>query len=57
MSVRRAIVEADVSTMNVVEFCRAHGVSRWFFYDLRRRHALEGDVVITAKSRAPHRVP
>ena len=57
MSVRRAIVEADVSTMNVVEFCRTHGVSRWFFYDLRRRHAREGDAVLTVKSRAPHRVP
>jgi transposase InsO family protein len=57
MSVRRAIVEADVSTVNVVEFCRTHGVSRWFFYDLRRRHALEGDVVLEPKSRAPHRVP
>lgn len=57
MSVRRAIVEADVSTMNVVEFCRTHGVSTWFFYDLRRRHAREGDVVLAARSRAPHRVP
>lgn len=57
MSVRRAIVEADVSTINVVEFCRTHGVSRWFFYDLRRRHGREGDVVLAAKSRAPHRVP
>lgn len=57
MSVRRAIVEADVSTMNVVEFCRVHGVSRWFFYDLRRRYAREGDVVLEPKSRAPHRVP
>eukprot|EP01041_Mallomonas_annulata_P019027 gene19027-38210_t len=57
MSVRRAIVEADVSTMNVAEFCRTHGVSRWFFYDLRRRHGREGDVVLSARSRAPHRVP
>jgi transposase InsO family protein len=57
MSVRRAIVEADVSTINVVEFCRSHGVSRWFFYDLRRRHAREGDLALTVKSRAPHRVP
>src|SRR5215204_2983855 len=54
MSVRRAIIEADLAGLNVTEFCGAHGVSRWFFYDLRRRHCLEGDVVLEPKSRAPH---
>jgi transposase InsO family protein len=57
MSVRRAIVEADVSMMNVAEFCRTHRVSTWFFWDLRRRYAREGDLVLTPKSTAPHRVP
>lgn len=54
MSVRRAIIEADTSMLNVAEFCRLHGVSTWFFWDLRRRHRLEGDVVLEPKSRAPH---
>jgi len=54
MSLRRAIVEADPSVMNVTEFCRLHGVSTWFFWDLRRRHRREGDLVMTPKSRAPH---
>jgi transposase InsO family protein len=54
MSLRRAIIEADPASLNVTEFCRAHGVSTWFFYDLRRRYALEGDVVFEPKSRAPH---
>jgi transposase InsO family protein len=54
MSLRRAIVEADPGSMNVTEFCRSHGVSTWFFWDLRRRHALEGDAALTPKSRAPH---
>jgi transposase InsO family protein len=54
MSLRRAIIEADPKSMNVTEFCRAHGVSTWFFYDLRRRHRLEGDVVLEPKSRAAH---
>jgi transposase InsO family protein len=53
VSVRRVIVEADPATMNVAEFCRLHGVSTWFFWDLRRRHRLEGDVVLYPKSRAP----
>lgn len=55
MSLRRAIVEADVCELNVAEFCRHHGVSTWFFWDLRRRYAVEGDAVLEAKSRAPHR--
>ena len=40
--------------MNVAEFCRLHGVSTWFFWDLRRRYAVEGDAVLFPKSRAPH---
>ena len=53
MSLRRAIVEADSGSLNVTEFCRCHGVSTWFFWDLRRRHAREGDAVLEPKSRAP----
>ena len=56
MSVRRAIVDADVSTLNVSEFCRVHGVSTWLFYDLRRRYAAGGDVALELSSRAPKRV-
>ena len=56
MSVKRLIVEADVSSLNVTEFCRAHGVSTWLFYSLRRRYAVEGETALTARSRAPKRV-
>jgi transposase InsO family protein len=54
MSVRRAIVECDPATFNVTRFCADHGVSTWFFWDLRRRHGREGDVVLEPKSRAAH---
>ena len=54
MSLRRAIIEADTSELNVADFCRLHAVSTWFFWDLRRRHRVEGDVVLEPKSRAPH---
>src|SRR3989337_797749 len=54
MSLRRAIVEADPGELNVTEFCRCHGVSTWFFWNLRRRYAVEGDAALTPKSRAPH---
>lgn len=54
MSLRRAIVESDPATFNVAEFCRDHGVSTWFFWDLRRRHRVEGDAVLEPKSRAAH---
>ena len=54
MSLRRAIVEVDTAVLNVTEFCRCHGVSTWFFWDLRRRYAREGDAVLAPKSRAPH---
>jgi len=56
MSVRRLIVEVDVDGLNVSEFCRQHGVSTWFFYDLRRRWAREGEAALEPKSRAPKRV-
>jgi transposase InsO family protein len=56
MSVRRAIVDADVSMLNVAEFCRVHGVSTWLFYDLRRRHVADGDAALEPLSRAPKRV-
>ncbi len=56
MSVRRLIVEIDPSTVNVTEFCAAHGVSTWFFWDLRRRFAAEGEAALSPRSRAPRRV-
>ena len=42
MSVRRLIVSVDMEGLNVSEFCRQHGISRWSFYELRRRFAAEG---------------
>ncbi len=54
MSVRRLIVEIDVRDVrdvNVVRFCAQHGISSWFFYELRRRHA-RGES-IEPRSRAP----
>jgi transposase InsO family protein len=53
MELRRLIVEVDVGDLNVTEFCAQHGVSRWFFYDLRRRYGLEGVAGLEPKSRAP----
>lgn len=54
MSVRRLVVEVDLDGLNVTRFCREHGISTWWFYDLRRRHA-KGES-IEPRSRAPHRV-
>ena len=56
MSVRRAIVEADLASLNVAGFCRDHGVSRDTFYEVRRRFAVEGDAGLEPRSRAPQRV-
>lgn len=56
MELRRLIVEVDVDDLNVTEFCAQHGVSTWFFYDLRRRYAVEGEAVLEPKSRAPRTV-
>jgi transposase InsO family protein len=56
VSVRRLVVEVDPASLNVTAFCRQHGISTWFFWDLRRRHAVLGDVVLEPASRAPHTV-
>jgi transposase InsO family protein len=56
VSVKRLIVEIDPGSVNVSEFCRTHGVSRWLFYDVRRRYAVEGDTVFELKSRAANTV-
>lgn len=56
MSVRRLIVSVEMEGLNVSEFCRQHGISRWLFYDLRRRFAAEGDVALELRSRAPKTV-
>jgi transposase InsO family protein len=57
MSVRLAIAEIqDSKTVNVAEFCRQHGIKRWFFYDIRRRLRTGGVAAIEPRSRAPHRV-
>jgi transposase InsO family protein len=54
MSVRRLVVQVDAGGVNVRQFCAEHGISTWFFYALRRRHAA-GDG-IEPRSRAPRRV-
>lgn len=56
MSVRRLIVEIDPRDVNVTEFCAQHGVSTWFFYQLRKRYASEGEAALEPKSRAPKTV-
>ena len=56
MGLRRLVVEVDPSTVNVTEFCRSHGISTWFFWDLRRRYAKEGDTALEPRSRAPKTV-
>lgn len=56
MSVRRLIVEVDVEGLNVTEFCGEHGISTWFFYQLRKRYAAEGEAALQARSRAPKTV-
>jgi transposase InsO family protein len=53
MALRRTIVELELDGLNVAEFCRLHGVSTWFFYDLRRRYARGGDGALEPRSRAP----
>lgn len=56
MSLRRTIVELDPTSITVTKFCQAHGISTWFFWDLRRRHAVHGDAVLEPLSRAPRTV-
>lgn len=53
MALRKTIVEVDTAGLNVADFCRQHGISTWFFWDLRRRFAREGEAVLEPKSRAP----
>lgn len=57
MSVRRLIVEVDLDGLNVTAFCRDHGISTWFFYQLRKRFELEGEAALEPRSRAPRTVP
>jgi len=56
MSVRRLVVEVETEGLNVRRFCGEHGISTWFFYDLRRRFAAGGWPAIEVRSRAPRRV-
>lgn len=56
MSVRRLIAEVDVEGLNVTEFCSLHGISRWSFYELRRRFEIEGEAGLEPRSRAPKTV-
>ena len=57
MSVKRLIVTIDPASINVSEFCRRHGISRAFFYETRRRYAVEGDTGLEPRSRAPRSSP
>jgi transposase InsO family protein len=50
------IVEVCLDGLNVREFCRSHGVSTWFFYDLRRRYQAEGEAALAVRSKAAKRV-
>ncbi len=56
MSVRRLVVEVELDGLNVTEFCREHGISTWFFYQLRKRYAVEGEAALEPRSRAAKRV-
>jgi transposase InsO family protein len=56
MTVRRLNLEVHLDGLNVREFCRLHGISTWFFYDLRRRFAAGGYEAIESRSRAPRHV-
>ena len=55
-ALRRLIVDIDPKQMNVTKFCLHHGISTWFFYDLRRNYAKNGEAALVPASRAPHRV-
>ncbi|MCP3994749.1 MAG: transposase [bacterium] len=56
MSVRKLIVSVEMEGLNVSEFCRQHGISRWLFYELRRCFAAEGETALVLRSRAPETV-
>lgn len=56
MSLRLLVVEVDPSELNVAEFCRQHGISTWFFWDLRRRFEVEGEACLHPRRRVAHTV-
>ncbi len=56
MSVKRLVAAADVSSLNVSQFCVEHGIGRTAFYELRRRSAAEGESGLEPRSRAPKTV-
>jgi len=56
VSVRKLIVSVEMDGLNVAEFCRQHGISRWSFYDLRQRFAADGEAALELQSRAPKTV-
>src|SRR5439155_5117645 len=53
MSIRRTIAEANLDDLNVSGFCAQHGISRWLFYDVRKRFKAEGEAGLAPRSRAP----
>jgi len=53
MSVRRLVAEVDTALINVSAFCVEHGISRWSFYDIRRRFLASGEAGLEYRSRAP----
>jgi transposase InsO family protein len=56
MSLRRLIVEIDPKSVNVTRFCEEHGISTWFFWDLRRRYAANGEAALGPGSHVAHRI-
>lgn len=56
MSLRLLVAQVDVEGLNVRRFCAEHGISTWWFYELRRRFAAEGLAGLDPRSRAPHQV-
>jgi transposase InsO family protein len=57
MSVRRLVVEVDLDGLNVSRFCREHGISTWFFYQLRKRFAVEGEAALQPRPPIAKTVP
>jgi len=53
MSLRRTVVEVSTDGLNVSAFCAEHGISTWFFYDLRRRFRRDGPSALEPKRRVP----
>ncbi len=55
-AIRRQIIAFDPAAPDapsVSEFCRAVGISRPSFYNLRERYAAEGNAALNPRSRAP----